>query len=70
VGPQTENLHDPLPFEDLIDQAMLDVDAARTGARQVTEELLKRRRRLKRVSSEESQESLGPRAKTRARQLP
>jgi len=28
VRPQTEDLDDPLPFEDLIDQAMLDIDAA------------------------------------------
>ena len=28
VGPQAEDLHDPLALEDLIDQAMLDIDAA------------------------------------------
>jgi hypothetical protein len=28
MGPQAENLHDPLSLEDLIDQAMLDVDSA------------------------------------------
>jgi hypothetical protein len=28
VRPQTEDLDGPLPFEDLIDQTMLDIDAA------------------------------------------
>jgi len=55
VSPQTENLDDRLPFEDLMDQAMLDIDAASVCALQVTQELLEGSRHLERVASEESQ---------------
>src|SRR5450759_1641811 len=64
VGPHPEHLDDVLVGQDLVDQAVLDVDAPGKGALQVADELLVRRRRLERVLLEHLEERLGFRLQT------
>jgi len=54
-------------IQDLVHQAMLNVDAAGAGASEIADELLERGRSLERIFRENAEKGLGPRAKTRVR---
>jgi len=58
VSPQPKNLHDAFLLKNLIDEAMLYVDAPRVGTFQVADELLERRGVSKRVLGEQGEEFL------------
>jgi len=57
--PHPDHLHDPLAAEDLIDEAMVDVDPAREGAGEIAEEFLKGRGRLEVIVAQDLQQGLG-----------
>src|SRR5258706_5846141 len=52
VRPHSQHANCPLFGKDFIDQAMLDIDSARAGTREISDELLVWRWVLKRISSE------------------
>ena len=49
MGPQTKNLDRTVFFKDLIDQAMLDVNASRVSPSEITDQPFKWRRRRPRI---------------------
>src|SRR5665647_1328631 len=70
VGPHPQHLDNALIGEDLVDQAMLDVDPPREGTAQVADELLERRRGLELVLLQDVEERLGLRLQTGGGELP
>jgi hypothetical protein len=65
MEPHANNLHDFLFFQDLIDQPMLDIDAARVCAIEIAHQLFKWRRVSQgpaRISSNASAFARGPAA--------
>jgi hypothetical protein len=65
MRPHPKDLDDAFLFEDLIDQAVLNINAAGVCAAQIPEELLERRRSAKRIFGEDAQELFRFRAETR-----
>ena len=49
MRPHPDDFHDSLAAEDVVDQAMVDVDAAGERARQVSDQLFEWRRSLERI---------------------
>ena len=60
MGPHAENLDGVDFWENLVDEAMLDVAAAGIGAGQVAHEFFKRWRRLEGIFFEDMEECGGP----------
>jgi hypothetical protein len=62
MAPHAEHLDSTFVFDDLIHEAMLNIDAARVCAAQIPEEFLKRRRPPKGITGENAQKllCLGP----------
>ncbi len=60
MRPHPEDFDGPFFLQDLVDQAMLDVDPAGAGTREVSHELFVVRRVLERIFAEDLQELLGP----------
>ena len=69
VSPEAENLHHSEVVEDLVDQPVLDVDPARIGAGQVTNQFLKGRRSLIRILSQSGEQEFRLGLETGSRQL-
>ena len=59
VSPHPEHLHSALFLQDLVHEPMLDVDASRVGAGEVTDQLFKRRQRLEGIFGEDVEQPLG-----------
>jgi hypothetical protein len=59
VRPHPDDLHDSLAAEDLVNEAVVDVDAAREGAGEIAEEFFERRRRLERIDAEDFEQGFG-----------
>jgi hypothetical protein len=70
MRPHAKYLHNTLVFDDVINQAVLNVDAAGISAPQIAEEFFKRRWLSKRVLREDTQQLLRLRAETRRFQTP
>ena len=64
MGPHAEDLHHPLLFQNLIYQAVLNVDPARVGACQITHELFIGRRVYEWISGQNSEKVFGLRPQT------
>ena len=60
VGPHPQDMHDVAIGENLVDKPMLDVEASRVAARQVTNKLLVPWRSTERVLGEHVKEPFGP----------
>src|SRR5699024_3021476 len=58
VCPHTQNLHNALLLQHLVDKPVLYVDAARVGASQIPDEFLVRWRALKRIDGQDGQQAL------------
>src|SRR5258706_15617011 len=69
MGPHPDGFHDVLPPKHLVDETMVDVDPARECSGEVSDGLLKRRRRLKGIGAENLDQSLGFGLETGAAQL-
>ena len=54
MGPHAKHLDDALFFDDLIDEAVLNINAAGVCAAQISDEFLKRRRFPKRIVGEDA----------------
>lgn len=65
VRPHPQDLDDPITLEDLIDEAVLDVDPAGLGASEIAERLLEGRLRPPRILSEDSKEFFSLRSQAR-----
>ena len=59
VCPHPKDFHNVTFFEDLINEAMLNVDAARIRSGQITNELLVSRRSLERVEFKDFEQFFG-----------
>ena len=53
MRPHPDDFHDVLAAEELIDEAMVDVDASREGSVEIAEELLERRGRLEGIGAKD-----------------
>jgi len=60
VGPHSQDMHEVAIRENFVDKPMLDVDASRIAARQVTDNLFVPWRCAERVLGEHVEEPLGP----------
>lgn len=63
MSPHAQYLHDARVSENLIDKPALDIDAAGKCATQISQKFFEGRRFLKRISGEQSEDSLGLRLK-------
>jgi hypothetical protein len=70
VGPHPEDLYRTVRVQNLIDQAMLDVDPARVSSFEVTDQFLEGWRALSRIAAEDLQEFLRFFAKSASREFP
>ena len=70
MRPHAEDLDDPLLLQDLVDQPVLDIDPSRISTAQIAYQLLKRRRRLQRIFSQQIEEFLYPGTQTRSGDFP
>jgi hypothetical protein len=68
VGPHPQDMHDVAIGENLVDKPMLDVEASRVAARQVTNKLLVPWRCTERVLGEHVKEPFGPLLQARRRE--
>lgn len=59
MGPHAKDLDDALIFDDLIDQAVLNINAAGICAAQIPQESFKRRRFPKRIDGEGGEKFFG-----------
>lgn len=59
VRPHAKNFHDPFSLEDLIDEAVVDIDPARVCPGEIAAERFKRGRRSKGVVSEDFEKRFG-----------
>src|SRR3954465_182411 len=59
MRPHPNHFHDALAAEDLIDEAMVDVDSPREGSVEIAEELLEGRRRLEGIGAEDFEQGFG-----------
>ena len=59
MGPHPDHFDDALRVQDLVHQPMLNVDPARTGAREIANEFLETRRRLSRILPQNLEKLLG-----------
>lgn len=59
MRPHADHFHDSLAAEDLVDKAMVNVDAAREGSGEIAGRLLEGRRRLERIGAENVQQCFG-----------
>lgn len=69
MGPHANDLDNALRFEDLIDESVLNVDAARIGPREISHQLFKARRTLKWILTKNVEQFLRVIAKTAAGDL-
>src|SRR6266702_4161282 len=69
VRPHAEHLHDFFARQNLVDQAVMDVDPARIGTGEIADELLETRRRLEGIAFENFEKRLGLRLQARAAQF-
>ena len=69
VGPQPQHLDRARVVENLVDDAMLNVDPTRAGSGKFSDKSLERRRSLVRVSGENRQYLLGLRTKPGTRKF-
>lgn len=65
MRPHPKDLDDAFRFEDLVDQAVLNINAAGVCAAQIPEEFLERRRSAKGIFGEDAEELFRFRAETR-----
>jgi hypothetical protein len=59
MGPHADDFHPPDVIQNLVNQAMLNIDSPRASTCQVTHQFLERRRRLVGISSEKVEQVLG-----------
>ena len=53
MGPQAQHFNDAGPFENLVNQAVLNIDPAGVGALKIADELFKRRWGLERIGGQD-----------------
>jgi hypothetical protein len=59
MRPHPDHFHNPLAAQSLIDETMVDVDAAQERSREIAEEFLKGRWRLEGIVAQDLQQGLG-----------
>ena len=70
VGEHADDLHRPLPLEDLVDEAVVDVDPAGEGASEIADQLLEPGRGLEWIPRDDLEQGFGVPSQAGSRQLP